>query len=525
MRCRQCDYALWDLPSRKCPECGTPFKPGEYEFQPGAVQFLCPHCRQCYYGTDATGHLRPRSFTCVKCNQPIEMDEMLLVPAEGWAEDETSAEKLPWLNRKKIGLVKGFFKTAWMAMTTPSRVMKLVPAREQASGRLWFAILTNFFVAVVSFVPFMVFPLIMFGGFGGGVPTRMFFFGGVIAFFVAVTIVGPLIAIVMWSLATHAALRLTGRIHGTFDDTFSVFCYSAGANMASAFPCIGQYFGWIWWIISAILMVRERHKVHGGRATLAVGMWPVLLIAVIIAIQVLFTSSTTMTGMAATTMPAGAAATWQPNAQGVMMPGGYGASMNDSPGESAEAQTEAMQSALAEWAQRHNDRYPKHALILAVDEYVSALDFTAVGTPTDARNVQIDSTTTLRKFATLSTSGQAAILDRIIRAMPRDVVAHRIGDYVLTYHGIEAVENPAGLWVVIRHVPTTPRSSYAVYVATADGQIQSYSQREFLSRLQQQNALRARRNLPPLPHPDLLTLDEPVFPGRGDGENTAPSPQ
>ena len=85
MRCRTCDYPLWNLKTRQCPECGSQFSPVEYDFRPNTVRFCCPHCEQAYYGTDSRGHLEPRSFACVTCGEHLSMREMVLLPAEGLA--------------------------------------------------------------------------------------------------------------------------------------------------------------------------------------------------------------------------------------------------------------------------------------------------------------------------------------------------------------------------------------------------------------------------------------------------------
>ena len=59
MHCRNCEYALWNLTTRECPECGTAFRPSEYEFVPQSVRFCCPHCDHPYYGTGEKGHIEP----------------------------------------------------------------------------------------------------------------------------------------------------------------------------------------------------------------------------------------------------------------------------------------------------------------------------------------------------------------------------------------------------------------------------------------------------------------------------------
>ena len=89
MRCQTCDYSLWNLTRRDCPECGKAFVPSDFEFEPNAVQYCCPHCEQVYYGDGPGGHLRPIEFDCVQCGQHVHMDQMVLRPAGGFGDDNS----------------------------------------------------------------------------------------------------------------------------------------------------------------------------------------------------------------------------------------------------------------------------------------------------------------------------------------------------------------------------------------------------------------------------------------------------
>ena len=80
MQCKSCEYPLWNLKARQCPECGTPFTPSEFEFVINSVRYCCPHCNQAYYGTSEKGHLVPSEFDCVTCGRHLTMDEMVLLP-------------------------------------------------------------------------------------------------------------------------------------------------------------------------------------------------------------------------------------------------------------------------------------------------------------------------------------------------------------------------------------------------------------------------------------------------------------
>jgi hypothetical protein len=138
MHCKTCNYTLWNLRSRTCPECGSLFKPSDFDFVPGSVQFCCPHCNQHYYGTSPSGHLTPRTFTCVSCQAPIDMDEMVLLPTEGLSEEQTRRANNPWLTGEGSFLQRWMRTVGW-AMTRPGQLIegrrrRARWARRSASG-------------------------------------------------------------------------------------------------------------------------------------------------------------------------------------------------------------------------------------------------------------------------------------------------------------------------------------------------------------------------------------------------------
>lgn len=78
MRCAKCNYSLFDIRERICPECGGPIVISKHIFDHCGVRFCCPHCDQQYYGTDPNGHLVPRQFNCICCHNHISMNEMIV---------------------------------------------------------------------------------------------------------------------------------------------------------------------------------------------------------------------------------------------------------------------------------------------------------------------------------------------------------------------------------------------------------------------------------------------------------------
>ena len=240
MRCKNCDYPLWNLPARKCPECGTDFKPSDFHFVPNSVRFHCPHCQQCYYGTTPEGHLIPRTFNCVTCGQRIDMDEMLLFPAEGVEEQHTAADVMPWLQRRQLGWFKGWIRTIGMAMAAPQKLMRAVPFEGGLGEACFFTLVTHAIIALFGVcVPLLVVLMISGGNARGGALPML---TGAVASLVGGSI-GTLVIATIWAMLTHGLLKITGGAQRGLGRTMQAIYYSSGANLVMAVPCIGPYCG------------------------------------------------------------------------------------------------------------------------------------------------------------------------------------------------------------------------------------------------------------------------------------------
>ena len=119
--------------------------------------------------------------------------------------------------------------------------------------------------------------------------------------------------IALWGLATHAILKLSGGAPHSIGRTYQALCYSVGANITTAVPCVGLYpfifIGLSWWLVSAVLMLAAGQRVHGGRATLAALTFPALLVTVLTAGGLLALTSATTTFRGGMGAPQAVAAT------------------------------------------------------------------------------------------------------------------------------------------------------------------------------------------------------------------------
>jgi hypothetical protein len=495
MRCRTCDYPLWNLKTRQCPECGSRFSPAEYDFRPNTVRFCCPHCEQAYYGTDGRGHLEPRTFACVNCGEHLTMNEMVLLPAEGLAEKQTRAAFNPWLERHRAGWLRSWCSAIGQSLVSPQQLMRGTPVESSMKAAWWFFIATMAAVMVVSFIPALCFmvgiPFLMStsggmpqGGPGPGMMAGLMTGMTAVIFVIAVPL--ALAYVGLWGLTAHGILQITGRGHQTIRRTFQALCYSSGAYVTSVIPCLGGYAGPIWWVVSAVLTVRAGHKVSGVRATFAVATFPVLLVMLLVVAYASLVTFAVYTSASAATA-------------------GFTTPVQE---------TRVVLDAILAYASDHEGRGPDHALALVEGGPMTEWDFVAWSTATDVSDVPVSGALDLVDFAVLPPSEQREVVEEVAAALPDDVTAYRVGDFVFTYPGLDLADAPAGLWVVIMaadpDAAVAPGAPGPIVVGTADGAVRAIARPRLAAALARQNELRAEVGLGALPDPTLVTHDAPA---------------
>jgi len=495
MRCHECDYALWNLKTRKCPECGLPFAPDGYDFRPNSVRFCCPDCDQAYYGTDARGHLEPSAFDCVTCGRHLSMNDMVLLPAEGLGETQTRVAVNRWLERHRTGRFKSWCATIGQSLISPGQCMKGTPVESSMKQAWWFLIVTMVAVMVVSFIPaacFMVGLPYMFsatgnppaGGPGPGVLAGIM--AGMTAAMFVIVVPATLLFVGAWGLATHGILRIGGPAHETIRRTFQALCYSSGAYVTSVIPCLGGYVAPIWWLVSAVLMVRAGHKVSGARATFSVVTFPVIVVVLFVAAYAAFVGIIVYSSQTATT------STLTTSVQ----------------------KTQTVLDAVLDHTDDWKGSWPVHGLALAEMGYMTEWDYLGTSTPTDMNDVPVGGGLDLLQFAVLPDPDRAEIVGKAAEALPAGIVAHRLGDFVFTYHGIDVQDAAGGLWLVVMtpdpDVGTAGAMAAPVVVGMADGTTRAIARNRIAEVLARQNELRVKEGLPRLPNPAIVTHDAPA---------------
>jgi hypothetical protein len=175
-----------------------------------------------------------------------------------------------------------------------------------------------------------------------------------------------------------------------------------------------------------------------------------------------------------------------------------------------------VSSAVQGYAARHGGEGPRHAVQILVDPAagLSASSFVRSDTATTADGVPVGATT-LAELQLMPPNRRAAAAAEVALAMPPDVIAHRLGDFVFTYHGADLGSPDPQLWVVVAWPDPTvnpaPTAADAVAVGLGDGSTTSIPAAGFAARLAEQNRYRASLGLDPLPLPSLVTHDAPAI--------------
>ncbi len=506
MRCPVCDYRLWQLTTPRCPECGTPFKPSDFEFATGSVQFCCPDCKQAYYGTGPKGHLEPRAFNCVTCGRPLDMDEMILLPTAGLDEEQTLPETVPWLEGKHSRF-RAWWNTVGMALVRPANLMKVLPVDSSVGRAIWFSTICHAIAFIGSFSFMMIMPIIMALTFAGGGTPR-----GFIGIMLCSPLLGILlipVALLIWSCLVHVVLLITGSNVKPLRRTIQAVAYSGGANVVTGIPCVGMYVGWIWNLISQVVMLKEGHGISSLRATAAVVLPLLLAMAVPIAILIPAVQS----GRAAAT-----------SIRTTMQ---------------RQMSSSTISGALGDYHRREQGRWPAHAVELVTADLLPASSLLSLESATLLEQVPIGEIT-LAQLEYLSAEEQAAIVKAASDALPPNVIAHRLGDFVFTYHGIDLENADPNLWIAILAPDPEKQGRASTGGSTGDafpvlaGQIQRPVARANLppvtnvttfsgraAALANQNALRAQHGLPPLPNVWALRHGQPAVAPPG---HTLPAP-
>ena len=284
MRCRGCNYELWNLPPGDCPECGKPWRFEDFRFHREFVQFLCPHCDCAYPGEYIASLASPHEFTCTGCQSAIQLNQMCARPIEGIDGSQAMQEEFVWIERRRVGRWRAFWRVVGYSLGAPSRIGNTMTQKRGLRGALWFSFLClNFagfnwliFITIAFWLPSFT---------GRSQSFRGVEFIAVLVFlavFVGLVLAQQLFFLV-WGLITHALIRINGPSRHAIGHTLSATQYCAGTFIICAVPLCGFYFSLIslvWMAVAMVSALAALHKISRWRTAFAVLAPPVVMISV-----------------------------------------------------------------------------------------------------------------------------------------------------------------------------------------------------------------------------------------------------
>lgn len=183
-------------------------------------------------------------------------------------------------------------------------------------------------------------------------------------------------------------------------------------------------------------------------------------------------------------------------------------------GGDAAPEIKVVVRALLAFSDAHDGRPPDHALRLILDGRATAEDFVTFSTLTAADAIRI-ADTTLAQVGSLSAERKRETAQAAADALPTGTIAHRLGDFVFTYHGIDFGTADPSLWVVIWSPDPAQnpglQAEDLISIGLAGGQVIRVSAIDFADRLRAQNELRTLHGLPPLTNPFAVTNGKPMI--------------
>ncbi len=158
---------------------------------------------------------------------------------------------------------------------------------------------------------------------------------------------------------------------------------------------------------------------------------------------------------------------------------------------------------------------PGHAIELTVNSYpLPPGRFCDVGTRTSTAGVPVGDGT-LDDFSKASRTDQLITIGSVLRAMPDRVSAHRLGDFVFTYHGAALRTNDPQLWTVVMlpdpDANGPPSPADPVWIGTAGYNVFETTIEELPGLLREQDLHRATLGLPPVADLTEVTHARPLI--------------
>jgi hypothetical protein len=184
----------------------------------------------------------------------------------------TAGAGLPWEHREQLGLVKAWLDTVSLLITKPSEAFMMMRPEGGLIDPLLFGLIGGCAGGIVS---------ILFQGLFQSMPgfaarnQALDYFGvGAWAFIIIYAVLLPVlvtIGLFLGSGILHLCLMMVGGANRSFETTFRVACFTAGAaNLFSMIPFCGGLIAVVYNVVLECIGLSRAHQTTTGKALLAI---------------------------------------------------------------------------------------------------------------------------------------------------------------------------------------------------------------------------------------------------------------
>jgi hypothetical protein len=179
---------------------------------------------------------------------------------------------LPWEHRAELGFVKAWFDTVSLLITKPSEAFMMMRPEGGLIDPLLFGLIGGCAGGIVSLLFQGLFQSLP--GFAARNQALDYFGVGAWAFIIIYAVLMPVLVTIGLFLGggiLHLCLMMVGGANRSFETTFRVACFTAGAaNLFSMIPFCGGLIAVVYNIVLECIGLSRAHQTTTGKALLAI---------------------------------------------------------------------------------------------------------------------------------------------------------------------------------------------------------------------------------------------------------------
>jgi hypothetical protein len=186
--------------------------------------------------------------------------------------DLEAKESIAWQQRKDLGFLAAFWRTALEVLTKPAKFFDKLQIKDSYLEPLYFCMINYAIVTVVG----VVYNVLLKKGL-----TPIETLGTIILAPIFMLLIFPLVIFAMAGVMHLAVLLCKGK--GGFKGTFNILSYTSTTGVVGLIPYIGTLVNWIWNIVIGVIGYKRIHKLSTLKAVLAYCLPLVFFILVLLA--------------------------------------------------------------------------------------------------------------------------------------------------------------------------------------------------------------------------------------------------